>query len=178
MRRPRPPTPPAGLRIATVTTYVPEAESLEMLEAALAAMVGVRQPHDTWVLDEGDDPAVKVICGRLGVLHFSRRDRPALNTPGGPLAGRTKYGNLNAWLSTIGYDGYDVVAAFDPDHVPMPHYLERTLGYLRNPGIGFVQAAQVYYNSGAGLVAAHGAAEESYAYYSSTLMAASARATS
>lgn len=169
MRRPQPPDPPVGLRVAMITTFVPGHESLDMLEATLEAMGRVRYPHDVWVLDEGDDEAVKALCARLGARHFSRRGRPELNTPDGPLAQRTKYGNVNAWLSTPAADAYDVVSAFDPDHVPLPSFLERTLGYFTDSRIGFVQAAQVYYNQPAGLVA-RGAAEETYAYYSTTLM--------
>lgn len=169
MRRPEPPEPPAGLRVAMITTFVPGHESLDMLEATLKAMRRVRYPHDVWVLDEGDDAAVKALCARLGAHHFSRRGRPELNTDDGPLARRTKYGNVNAWLSTLPDDAYDVVSAFDPDHVPLPTFLDRTLGYFTDPRIGFVQAAQVYYNQPAGLVAG-GAAEETYAYYSTTLM--------
>lgn len=169
MRRPEPPDPPAGLRVAMITTFVPGHESLDMLAATLEALRHVRYPHDVWVLDEGDDEAVKALCARLGVRHFSRRGRPDLNPPDGPLARRTKYGNVNAWLSTLAGDEYDIVSAFDPDHVPLPSFLERTLGYFTDPRIGFVQAAQVYYNQPAGLVAG-GAAEETYAYYSTTLM--------
>lgn len=168
MARPVPPDPPGQLRIALITTVVPDAEGLDMLEATVEAMVAVRIPHDVWVLDEADDEAVRELCERLGASHFSRAGRDDLNTPGGPLRAGTKYGNVNAWLRSVGFESYDVVAAFDPDHVPLPEFLERTLGYFRDPGVGFVQAAQVYYNQPAGFVA-RGAAEETYAYYSSTL---------
>lgn len=168
MARPEPPLPPSGLRVAMITTFVPGLESLDMLEATVRAMQEVRYPHDTWVLDEGDDPDVKALCVRYGAHHYSRRGHASLNTPDGPLAARTKYGNVNAWLSTDHAAGYDIVSAFDPDHVPLPWFLERTLGYFTDPDIGFVQAAQVYYNQDAGLVAC-GAAEETYAYYSTTL---------
>lgn len=169
MRRPVPPAPPEGLRVAMITTFVPGAEPLDMLEATLRAMTLVRYPHVCWVLDEGDDAAVKALCARLGVRHYSRKGRAGLNTAEGPLKARTKYGNINAWLQEVGYEAYDVVSAFDPDHVPAADFLERTLGYFRDAGVGFVQAAQVYYNQEAGFIAA-GAAEETYAYYSSTLM--------
>ena len=60
--------------------------------------------------------------------------------------------------------------AFDPDHRPAPSYISETLGYFRDPTIGYVQAAQAYYNQGAGIVA-RGAAEETYAYFSAIQMA-------
>jgi cellulose synthase (UDP-forming) len=77
----------------------------------------------------------------------------------------TKYGNYNAWLAEHGYATYDIVAAFDSDHVPEPRFLTRVLGYFRDPKVAFVQAPQVYYNQSASFIA-RGAAEETYGFYS------------
>lgn len=170
MRRPQHRPPEADLRVGVATTFVPGAESLEMLERTVAALVGMRVPHDTWVLDEGDDPRVRALCQRLGARHFSRRDRPGYRTEQGRFQAGTKHGNYNAWLEEEGYARYDIVVGFDPDHVPDADFLVRTLGQFRDPRIGYVQAPQVYYNQAASLIA-RGAAEETYAYYSQTQMA-------
>ena len=169
MRRPVP--HPAGTRrrVAVVTTFVPSAEPIDMLAQSVAAMVAMDHPHDTWVLDEGDDPAVRALCARLGAKHFSRRGRDGYQAESGPFERRTKHGNYNAWLDAVGYAQYDVLVNFDPDHVPVRHFLSRTLGYFDDERIAYVQAAQVYYNQGLSFVA-RGAAEESYAYYSSVQM--------
>jgi len=170
MRRPVPLLPAEGLRVAVVTTFVPAAEPIGMLEQSVTAMVALDYPHDTWVLDEGDSPDVAALCRRLGARHYSRRHRPEFQADAGPHARDTKYGNYNAWLTEIGYGQYDILAAFDPDHIPEPAYLERVLGYFRDDGVAYVQAPQCYYNQDAGFIA-RGAAEESYAYYSSHQMA-------
>lgn len=170
MRRPQPLPPRTDLRVAAVTSFVPGHEPIEMLELTLQAMVAMDVAHDTWLLDEGDDLAVKALCATLGVQHFSRRGVAWYNTPDGSYRARSKHGNYNAWLDLIGNDRYDVLAAFDTDHVPAPAYLSRTLGYFGDPAVAFVQPAQVYYNQQASFIA-QGAAEETYAYYSSHLMA-------
>ncbi|MGH7540854.1 MAG: glycosyltransferase [Gemmatimonadota bacterium] len=170
MRRPEPLRAPDGLRVGVATTFVPAYETIAMLEATLERLVALSYPHDTWVLDEGDDPRVRALCERLGAHHFSRAGITRYNRSEGTYAARTKHGNYNAWLAEIGYERYDAIAAFDPDHVPRPSFLERTLGYLRDPRIGYVQAAQAYYNQSASFIA-RGAAEETYAYYSSSQMA-------
>lgn len=170
MVRPIPMEPETGRQVAMVTTFVPGLESLAMLRRTLTAMVGVRYPHQTWVLDEGDCAKVKELCRELGVHHYSRKYRPEYLADQGPFKVRTKYGNFNAWLEEIGYQHYQFVACFDPDHVPCEDYLERTLGYLTDPAVGYVQAAQVYYNQAASFIA-QGAAEETYAYYSIIQMA-------
>jgi cellulose synthase (UDP-forming) len=170
MRRPRPLPPPEGLRVAVVTTCVPGAEPHEMLAESLSALVAIDYPHDTWLLDEGGDPEIGRICERLGVHYFSRRDRPEYQTTTGRFQASSKYGNYNAWLDVVGFGRYDVLAAFDPDHVPDPSFLTHVLGYFRDPRVGYVQPAQAFYNQSASFVA-RGAAEETYAYHSMVQMA-------
>lgn len=171
MRRPRPMPVRPGWRVGVATTFVPGAESISMLEHTVQALVAMRYPHETWVLDEGDDPSVRQLCARLGARHFSRKGLPQYQAASGPFQSRTKHGNYNAWLQEHGFARYDIVVAFDPDHVPLEGFLLRVLGYFDDPRIGYVQAAQVYYNQPASLIA-RGAAEETYAYYSSIQMVA------
>ncbi len=173
MRRPVPQPAPQGLRVAVVTTFVPGHEPLEMLQRTLVAMRAMDVPHDTWVLDEADDPTVRDLCDRLGVRHFTRKGTDRYQADAGPFKRRTKYGNVNAWLDVHGYAGYDVVAAFDPDHIPAVSFLSRALGYFNDSAVGYVQFPQVYYNQSAGWIA-RGAAEETYQYYAVTQPAAHA----
>jgi cellulose synthase (UDP-forming) len=53
--------------------------------------------------------------------------------------------------------------------VPERSFLSEVLGYFSDPRVGYVQAAQAYYNQEASFIA-RGAAEETYGYYSSTQM--------
>jgi len=165
MRDPIPLQPPAGLRVALLTTIVPSREPIELVGQTLAAMRHVRYSAgtvDVWILDEEDDPRVRRVAAELGVRHFSRRNRPEYNQPEGPFKARTKAGNHNAWLAENG-DRYDIVAQMDPDHVPTPDFLERTLGYFRDPEVAFVVAPQVYGNLNDSFVA-WGAAEQAYIF--------------
>ncbi len=68
-----------------------------MLEKTLTAMKNADYPHDTWVLDEGNEAEVKVLCEKLGVNHFSRKQYPYYNQKGGMFRRKTKAGNLNSW---------------------------------------------------------------------------------
>jgi cellulose synthase (UDP-forming) len=159
-----------GWRVVVATTFVPGAEDVDMLRNTIAAMVSMSYRHDTWVLDEGDHPSVRALCNELGANHFSRKGIDRYHQPEGRFKTRTKHGNYNAWLDATGcLDAYDVIVNFDPDHVPRREFLERTLGYLDDPRVGYVQAAQVYYNQPASFIA-RGAAEETYAYYATGQM--------
>ncbi len=100
---------------------------------------------DVWLLDEGDDPAVKAMCAELGVWHFSRKGRPEYNQSKGPCRAKTKHGNYNSWLLEHGSD-YSVLMSVDPDHVPLPNYAERILGYFRDPNVAYVVGPQCYAN--------------------------------
>lgn len=170
MRKPRPMVPRDGWRVAVATTIVPTAEPIEMLRETVKAMVALDYPHDTWVLDEGNHDEVKALCESLGAKHFSRKNMPQYQTASGIFRSASKHGNYNAWLHEIGFEQYDFLTTFDPDHVPHPSFLVAVLGYFEDPGVGYVQAAQAYYNQSASFIAA-GAAEETYDYFSTVQMA-------
>lgn len=157
------PRPKPGYRVAMVTTFVPASESIGLLHKTLPAMVNVSYPHDTWLLDEGNDPDVKAVCEQYGVRHFSRWDKPHYNAIDGKFARKTKGGNHNSWYDTIGND-YDIVAQMDTDFVPRDNFLERTLGFFNDPKIAFVGTPQIYGNIGESLIA-KGAAEQTYSFY-------------
>ncbi|MFC4149502.1 glycosyltransferase family 2 protein [Micromonospora mangrovi] len=163
-RDPVPVDPPVGLRVALLTTIVPSKEPLDVAERTLRRMTQIVYCGrvDVWILDEGDDPAVRAMAARLGVRHFSRKGRPEYNQPSGEFRARTKSGNHNAWRAEHEHH-YDVVANVDPDHVPLPNFLERTLGYFRDPDVAFVVTPQVYGNMHQNVVA-HGASVQQYLY--------------
>ncbi|QLH22060.1 glycosyltransferase family 2 protein [Streptomyces sp. Rer75] len=146
-RDPVPVVPETGTKVAFITTFVPGKEPIEMVTKTLQAAVRVRHRGelDVWLLDEGDDLEVKEICARLGVRHFTRKGVEKWNQAKGPYRAKTKHGNYNAWLDAHG-DAYDFFASVDTDHVPLPNYLERMLGYFRDPDIAFVVGPQVYGN--------------------------------
>src|SRR5215831_1730533 len=170
MKRPKPVVARAGWKIAVVTTFVPGAEPLEMLEETVLGLVNLDYPHDTWVLDEGDEDHVKALCYALGAQHFSRKNLPRYHTAHGSFQSHSKHGNYNAWLTEIGFEHYDIITAFDPDHVPQPSFLSHVLGYFEDPQVGYVQMAAGYYNRKASFIA-RGAAEETYSFYSTIQMA-------
>jgi len=164
-RDPIPMAPRPGLRVAVLTTIVPGKEPVELVMATVRAMQRIRHDGvlDVWLLDEGDDPEVRRRCAEIGVRHFSRKGRPEWNQPSGPFRARTKHGNHNSWR--VGHElDYDVVAQMDPDHVPFPNFLERTLGYFSDPDVAFVVAPQVYGNLRESFVA-RGAAQLAYLFH-------------
>ncbi|HVX30493.1 MAG TPA: glycosyltransferase family 2 protein, partial [Nitrolancea sp.] len=165
MRDPVPMTPEPGLRVAVLTTIVPDKEPIELVAKTLEAMRQLRYPGsvDIWILDEGDDPAVQRLAASLGVHHFSRKTRPEYNQLTGTYRRRCKAGNHNAWRAEHEAD-YDIVAQMDPDHVPSPDFLMRTLGYFRDPDVAFVVAPQVYGNQ-AEVWVTRGAADQSYVFH-------------
>lgn len=144
-----------GTRLAFVTSFVPGKEPLDMLERTLAAARRIEDPSglgiDVWLLDEGDDPDARRVCAELGVHHFSRRGVARWNTPRGAFRAKTKHGNYNAWLDAHG-DDYDYFMSVDTDHVPLPLYAQRILGYFHDPDVAFVDGPQVYGNVADGFV--------------------------
>ncbi|MFE4669579.1 glycosyltransferase family 2 protein [Streptomyces sp. NPDC056716] len=146
-RDPVPVVPEPGTRVAFLTTYVPGKEPLSMVRATLEGATRITHtgPLDVWLLDEGDDPRAKALCAELGVRHFTRHGVPEWNRARGVHKARTKHGNYNAWIALHG-DAYEFFASVDTDHVPHPAFLERMMGYFRDPDVAFVVGPQVYGN--------------------------------
>ncbi|MGZ4202046.1 MAG: glycosyltransferase family 2 protein [Thermoleophilaceae bacterium] len=146
-RDPVPIAPEPGTRVAFITTIVPGKEPIEMVRKTLEAALRIR--HDgvlhVWLLDEGNDAEVRALCDEIGVRHFSRCGVEEWNQPSGPYKAKTKHGNYNSWVDAHGAS-YDFWLSVDTDHVPLPSFAERMLGYFRDPDVAFVVGPQVYGN--------------------------------
>lgn len=166
--------PAEGLRVAFITTFVPGSEPLELLENILPAMKRAAYAHDTWLLDEGNNPEAKKLCKKYGVRYFTRKGIEKYNQPaGGQFAAKTKGGNHNAWYDAHGH-AYDIVAQIDTDFIPRKDFLTRTLGYFNDPEIAFVGTPQIYGNEGDSDIA-RGASEQSFTFYGPILRGLSGR---
>ena len=167
-RNTKTPTPttlpnPATTRVAFITTYVPGSEPIGMLSRTLEAIKAVDYPHDTWVLDEGNDDDVRSLCAELGVHYFTRKGIPRYNELGSKFSPKSKGGNHNAWYDAHGLDKYDIVAQIDTDFVPHRDFLTKTLPYFEDSDVAFVGTPQVYGNMDNFI--ARGAAEQTYGFY-------------
>jgi cellulose synthase/poly-beta-1,6-N-acetylglucosamine synthase-like glycosyltransferase len=146
-RDPVPVSAQKGLRVAFLTTIVPDKEPLGMVRRTLEAArrIEYKGHLDVWLLDEGNELAVREVCEELDVHHFTRDGVERWNRPKGAFKAKSKHGNYNAWLDEHG-DDYDVLISVDPDHVPMKNFARRFLGYFRDPDVAFVVGPQVYGN--------------------------------
>lgn len=151
------PTPPPGQFHWTVdmfTTAMP-GEPYDMIKATLTAMKEVRYPHTSYLCDEGNDPVLKELCARLGVVHVTRTEKI-----------HAKAGNINNALKRA---TGDICVILDPDHQPLPGFLDEVLPYFKDPHIGYVQVVQAYKNTGETLIA-KGAAQQTYTFYGPMMM--------
>jgi len=107
-------------------------EGIEVLMPTVAAAIAMRVDHATWVLDDGDRPAVADLARALGAHYLAR-----------PTHDHAKAGNVNHALPFV---DADFVAILDADHVADPDFLVRTLGYFDDPEVALVQTPQDFYN--------------------------------
>ncbi len=163
IRHPKEIKPAKNKKVAFLTAFVPGKEPYDVLENALFAMTAADYPHDTWLLDEGNDETAKQICRKYGVKHFSRKGIAKYNTSSGEFKAKTKAGNYNSWYDSHG-NAYDFVAQIDVDFIPRHDFLTKTLGYFRDPEVGFVGSPQVYGNTDESWIA-KGAAEQAYSFH-------------
>ncbi len=85
------------------------------------------------VLDDGHRPAIARLALKLGVQYLSREGNA-----------HRKAGNLNHALAKT---KAEFIAVFDCDFVPFPQFLNRTLGFFRNPRVALVQTPQHYFQA-------------------------------
>jgi cellulose synthase (UDP-forming) len=150
--RPIPPPAAPAERTYTVdvlTTYCP-GEPHDMVINTLQAIQRITYPHTTYLCDEADDPYLRQVCADLGVRHVTRTDKTD-----------AKAGNINNALQQA---TGEICLVIDPDHVPVPDFLDHVLPYFADPKVGFVQCVQGYYNQKESLVA-FGATEQTYSFY-------------
>jgi cellulose synthase (UDP-forming) len=145
MRKPIEIPAPPHMRVALITPCVPAHESLDVIRAQLDALRNVTYPHDSWILDEGGSQEVRELAAMYGVKYFTRRGIERFNQPAPPFQAATKAGNVNAWLAHVDELGldYQVFVQLDIDHRPRLDYLDRVLGYFRDPKVAWVQAPSV-----------------------------------
>ncbi|MEW6469893.1 MAG: cellulose synthase catalytic subunit, partial [Bacteroidota bacterium] len=140
--------------VDVLTTACP-GEPREMIIRTLEAMQAIRYPHTSYLCDEGDDPVLKKACEELGVIHVTRKEKKD-----------AKAGNINnALRQATG----DICVILDPDHVPLPGFLDRVLPYFEDPDVGYVQCVQAYGNREESFIA-RAAAEQSYHFYGPMMM--------
>ena len=120
----------SGLKVDVfVTTYN---EDVDLLRQTLRAAVGMRYPHETYVLDDGRRPEVRALADEVGCRYLTRDDNA-----------HAKAGN---WNHAFARTAADFIATFDADHLPRPDFLDRTLGFFRDPKVAIVQVPQQYHN--------------------------------
>jgi len=92
MRHPHPLQAPAGLKVALVTLCVPSQETLAVIVGQLEALSRVSYPHESWILDEEADAAIRAAAARLGVRYFTRQGDDRYNLAVPPLPGQDEGG--------------------------------------------------------------------------------------
>jgi len=149
VEQPEPVVAPPGMSVAIFTTSSP-GEPYEMFVRTLAAAREITYPHTTYLLDDTRDPRFAELARQMGAVHLE-----LVGFPG------AKAGKINAALERT---TEEFILVLDPDHIPFPPFLDRVLGFFRDPLIGFVQVSQAYYNAGQSFVA-RAAAEQTFAFY-------------
>src|SRR3972149_4283725 len=146
---------PEGLTVDVFVTAYQEPPS--MVERTLTACCALQGEHRTWLLDDGNNPALEAIAKRLGAGYLTRSDHRD-----------AKAGNINASLA---HTGGDIIAIFDTDHVPEPGFLQRSIGLFADPKMGFVQVMLTFVNGKDSWVA-QAALETSLEFYNPTSLGA------
>ncbi|RMD62381.1 glycosyltransferase [Candidatus Parcubacteria bacterium] len=89
------------------------------------------------VLDDGNRPAMAAVAREEGVNYLARKENIGFK------AGNIRHGMQHT-------EG-DLMVIFDADTRPFPEFLERTLGYFRDPDVAWVQTPQWFFDHDEGI---------------------------
>lgn len=140
--------PKAPSERVAVDVFVPVyKEPTDIVDLTVAAAAGLRGAEiRVWVLDDGNDDAMRDLAARHGVGYLRRDEHTG-----------AKAGNIN---NALGLTDAPFIAVFDSDHVADPTFLEATLGHMDDPKVAFVQTPQYYANGDANRIAASSWAQQ------------------
>lgn len=134
--RSAPPPPPAG---ATVDIFITcYNEPVELVRRTAAAARQVRWPHRTYILDDGNSPAMCAMAETEGIGYITRAH---------VWRGKERHAKAGNLINAINQTNGEFFLILDADQVPAPEILERTLGYFHDPKVAFVQTPQWFWNT-------------------------------
>jgi cellulose synthase (UDP-forming) len=107
-------------------------EPVSLLRDTVVCAMSMTYPHKTYLLDDGNRADVRALARELCCEYIARTDRT-----------HAKAGNLNnALKNTQG----EFIVTLDADHVPMPDFIEKLIGFFADPAVAIVQTSQDFYN--------------------------------
>ena len=129
-----PPAPPDHTVDVFITTYN---EDVDRVRTTARAAKAIRYPHTTWVLDDGDRPAMRAMAEAEGVHYLTRSAEWQY------FQRHAKAGNV---INALNHSAGSFLLILDADQVPHPAILHRTLGWFDDPSVAFVQTPQWFSN--------------------------------
>ncbi len=111
-------------------------EPVEIVRQTVRHALAIRYAHETYVLDDGNLPAIRAMAAAEGVGYIVR----SANWSGKQR--HAKAGNLNnALFQTTG----EFLVVLDADQLAHPAFLDNTLAYFDDAKVAFVQTSQPFY---------------------------------
>ncbi|MEM7594302.1 MAG: glycosyltransferase [Cyanobacteria bacterium P01_A01_bin.83] len=118
----------------TVDIFIPTYDEPEFIlrRTVIGCQALDYEPKTIYLLDDTRRNSVAQLAKELGCKYLTRSHND-----------HAKAGNLNHALSLT--DG-EFIAIFDADFVPTKNFLQRTLGFFKDPKIDLIQTPQNFYN--------------------------------
>lgn len=124
----------AARSLKKIDVFIPTVnEPLEIVEATVKGALSVRGISRVLLLDDGNRPEMASLAQRCNIQYFARTTSQF-----------AKAGNMNNGLL---HSDAEFILTLDADHVPVPTFLERTLGYFEDEKLAVVQTPQRFYNT-------------------------------
>ncbi|CAI8839657.1 hypothetical protein HMPREF1012_03567 [Bacillus sp. BT1B_CT2] len=110
-------------------------EERHVLKKSVAGCLNLDYPKELvniYLCDDGRRTAIQKLAEELGVHYVTRQNNE-----------HAKAGNLNHAMSC---SNGELIVTMDADMVPLPSFLQKTVGYFKKEKVAFVQTPQAFYN--------------------------------
>ena len=122
--------------LPTVDVFLPiHSEPIEILYRTLVGCTALDYPHSKlhiYICDDGPRDSIKALAEKFGCRYLARPEHK-----------HAKAGNINYAMQ---HSKGEVVVILDCDHVPTRNFLRETVGFFKDPKVGFVQLPHHFFN--------------------------------
>lgn len=115
-----------------IATYNEERHVLKKSVAGCLSLDYPKELVNIYLCDDGRRTDIQKLAEELGVHYVTR-----------PNNEHAKAGNLNHAMSC---SNGELIVTMDADMVPLPSFLQKTVGYFKKEKVAFVQTPQAFYN--------------------------------
>src|SRR5215212_7297803 len=112
-------------------------EPVELVRKTAQAGLQLSHPSAVYVCDDGNNAEMRAMAEEIGCRYITRTE---------DWLGKDRHAKAGNLINAINQTDGEFLLILDADQVPLPNFLDETLGYFQDPKVAFVQTPQWFTN--------------------------------